>query len=251
MLHQPTVDKMHAMRLDAMVEAWKGLVQDPESGALSFDEKLALMVDRLWTVRQNLAFEQRLRRARLKRGPCVEDIDFRAPRGLDKALLRSLSAESAWVRNHENIFLLGPTGVGKSYLATALAQKACRDGYSVLAMRAPALFRDLALARADGSLRNMLARLARIDVLVVDDWAMAPLAENERRDFWEICEERYQARSLILTSQLPVAQWYEQIGDPTVAEGILDRIVHGAHRIELRGASLRKNPPRRLATAET
>lgn len=250
MLHQPTVDKMHAMRLDAMVEAWKGLAQDPESGALSFDEKLALMVDRLWTVRQNLAFEQRLRRARLKRGPCVEDIDFRAPRGLDKALLRSLSAESAWVRNHENIFLLGPTGVGKSYLATALAQKACRDGYSVLAMRAPALFRDLALARADGSLRNMLARLARIDVLVVDDWAMAPLAENERRDFWEICEERYQARSLILTSQLPVAQWYEQIGDATVAEGILDRIVHGAHRIELRGESLRKNPPRRPAAPE-
>ncbi len=244
MLHQPTVDKMLAMRLDAMVEAWKGFGQDEESGLLSFDEKLALMVDRLWTRRQNLAFEQRLKRARLKRGPCVEDIDFRAPRGLDRGLLRALSAESEWVRKHENIFLLGPTGVGKSYLATALAQKACRDGYSVLALRAPALFRDLALARADGSLRNLLARLAKIDVLLVDDWAMAPLAENERRDFWEICEERYQARSLILTSQLPVAQWYEQIGDPTVAEGILDRIVHAAHRIELRGESLRKNPPR-------
>ena len=142
--------------------------------------------------------------------------------------------------NHENIFVLGPTGVGKSFVACALAQKACRDGYSALYTRAAALFRDLAIARADGSLRSLLARLSRIDVLVIDDWAMAPLAETERRDFWEICEDRYQTRSTILTSQLPVARWHEQIGDPTAADGILDRLVHNAHRIEMRGDSMRK-----------
>jgi DNA replication protein DnaC len=149
------------------------------------------------------------------------------------------------VQRHENIFVIGPTGVGKSFLPSALAQKACRDGHLVLYIRAAALFRDLALARADDSLRNLLARLSRVDVLVIDDWAMAPLQEPERRDFWEICEERYQTRSTILTSQVPVAQWHEQIGDPTIADGILDRLVHSAHRIELRGESLRKSRSRK------
>jgi DNA replication protein DnaC len=145
------------------------------------------------------------------------------------------------VRNHENIFVLGPTGVGKSFVASALAQKACRDGYSAWYTRAASLFRELALARADGSLRTLLAKIARVDVLVVDDWAMAPLSENERRDFWEICEDRYQTRSTVLTSQVPIAKWHEQIGDPTLADGILDRLVHNAHRIEMRGDSMRKN----------
>jgi len=131
--------------------------------------------------------------------------------------------------------------VGKSFVACALAQKACRDGYSALYTHAQALFRDLAMARADGSLRSLLSRISRIDVLVIDDWAMAPLSEPERRDFWEICEDRYQVRSTILTSQLPVARWHEQIGDPTLADGILDRLVHNAHRIEMRGDSMRKN----------
>jgi len=171
---------------------------------------------------------------------CVEDIDYRAARGLDKSVIRALTQESVWVAQHENIFVLGPTGVGKSYVASALAQKACRDGYSAYYTRAATLFRDLTLARADGSFRTLLARLNRIDVLLIDDWAMAPLGETERRDFWEICEDRYQTRSLILTSQLPVARWHEQIGDPTLADGILDRIVHNAHRIEMRGDSMRK-----------
>jgi DNA replication protein DnaC len=170
----------------------------------------------------------------------VEDIDFRATRGLDKSVIRALTQESGWVKNHENIFVLGPTGVGKSFIASALAQKACRDGYCAFYTRAAALFREFALARADGSFRHLLARLSRIDVLVVDDWAMAPLTETERRHFWEICEERYQTRSVILTSQMPVGKWHEQIGDPTVADGILDRLVHNAHRIEMRGDSMRK-----------
>jgi len=170
----------------------------------------------------------------------VEDIDFRSPRGLDRTLLRSLTQDSAWVREHQNIFLIGPTGIGKSFLACALAEKACRDGFTAFYTRATQLFRDLSLVRADGSLRSLLARLARPDVLVVDDWAMAPLADAERRDFLEICEDRYQARATVLTSQLPVAKWHEQIGDPTLADSILDRLVHNAHRIEMRGESMRK-----------
>ena len=166
---------------------------------------------------------------------CVEEIDYRASRGLDKSVVRALAQNSAWAAQHKNIFVLGPTGVGKSLIACALVQKACRDGYSALYTRAVALFRDLALARADGSLRSLLARLSRIDVLVIDDWAIAPLAETERRDFWEICEDRYQTRSTVLTSQLPVSRWHEQIGDPTAADGILDCLVHNAHRIEMRG----------------
>src|SRR5438046_2838306 len=165
------------------------------------------MVDRLWTWRQNLALERRLRYAKLKGNACVEDIDYRASRGLDRNLMRSLALDSAWVTRHENVFIIGPTGVGKSYLACALAQKVCRDGHLVLYTCAAALFRDLALARADGSLRNLLLRLSRVDVLVVDDWVMAPLLETERRDFWEICEERYQTRSTIL--KIGRASWRE------------------------------------------
>ena len=210
------------------------------SRELSFLERLGLLVDQQWTWRENQALARRLHAAKLK-GACVEEIDYRASRGLDKSVIRALAQKSAWVVNHENIFVLGPTGVGKSFVACALAQKACRDGYSAFYTRAVALFRDLAMARADGSLRSLLARLSRIDVLVIDDWAMAPLAETERRDFWEICEDRYQTRSTILTSQLPVARWHEQIGDPTAADGILDRLVHNAHRIEMRGDSMRKN----------
>lgn len=240
MLNQPTIDKLLAMRLEPMVETWRSFEQDENAAPLSFEEKLALMVDHLWTWRQNQALERRLRYAKLKGNACVEDIDYRASRNLDRTLMRSLATDSGWVTRHENIFLVGPTGVGKSWLACALAQKACRDGYLVLYTRAAALFRDLALARADGSLRYLLARLGRVDVLVVDDWAMAPMQDAERRDFWEIAEERCLTRSTILTSQLPVAQWHEQIGDATIADGILDRLVHNAHRIELRGESMRK-----------
>ena len=243
MLEQPTLSKLEAMRLHGMAQALREQNKDEAMRELSFADRFALLVDRQLTWRQNEALQARLRRAKLRTNACVEDIDYRAARGLDKGLLRSLTQESAWVAQHENIFVCGPTGVGKSYLACALAHKACRDGYAALYLRAAALFRELALARADGSLRNYLLRLSKVDVLVVDDWAMQPLNENERRDFWEICEDRCQTRSLILTSQMPVAKWHEQIGDATVAEGILDRIVHRAHRIDLRGDSLRKNPP--------
>jgi len=241
MLKQPMIEKMLALRLLGMVEALKTQEQDAASRELSFLERLGLLVDQQWNWRENQALGRRLKSARLRNNACVEEIDYRTTRGLDKNVIRALVQESAWVSKHENIFVLGPTGVGKSFVASALAQKACRDGYSAIYTRAQSLFRDLAMARADGSLRNLLARLARIDVLVIDDWAMAPLSEPERRDFWEICEDRYQARSTVLTSQLPVSRWHEQIGDPTLADGILDRLVHNAHRIEMRGDSMRKN----------
>ena len=244
MLLQPTLEKLESMRLHGMAQALREQNKDEQARELIFEDRLALLVDRQMTWRQNEALQARLRRAKLRGNACVEDVDFRTARGLDKSLFRSLTQESAWVARHENVFVCGPTGVGKSYLAAALAHKACRDGYSVHYTRATALFRDLALARADGSLRNLLQRWSKIDILVVDDWAMAPLTENERRDFWEICEDRYQTRSFLLTSQMPVAKWHEQIGDATVAEGILDRIVHCAHRFELKGESLRKNPPK-------
>jgi DNA replication protein DnaC len=240
MLEQPMMEKLLAMRLNGMLNALKTQEQDPAARDLGFLERLALLVDQQWSWRQNQALARRLTAAKLRGNACVEDIDYRAARGLDKSVIRALAQESAWVRNHDNIFVLGPTGVGKSFVASALAQKACRDGYAALYLGAAALFRDLAIARADGSLRLLLARFSRIDVLVIDDWAMAPLSETERRDFWEICEDRYQTRSLILTSQLPVTRWHEQIGDPTVADGILDRLVHNAHRIEMRGDSMRK-----------
>jgi len=240
MLQEPMMEKLLALRLHGLVEGLKTQEQDPASRDLSFLERLALLVDHQWNWRQNQALARRLTAAKLRGNACIEEIDYRTARGLDKSVIRALAQESVWVRNHEHIFVLGPTGVGKSFVASALAQKACRDGYSALYLRATALFRDLAMARADGSLRLLLARFSRIDVLVIEDWAMAPLSEPERRDFWEICEDRYQTRSLILTSQLPVARWHEQIGDPTVADGILDRLVHNAHRIEMRGDSMRK-----------
>src|ERR1700736_5907309 len=242
MLQEPMMEKLTTMRLLGMLDALKTQEQDPASRELSFLERLGLLVDQQWTWRENQALARRLHSAKLK-GACVEAIDYRASRGLDKSVIRALAQKSAWAAQHENIFVLGPTGVGKSFVACALAQKACRDGYSALYTRAQSLFRDLAMARADGSLRSLLTRVSRIDVLVIDDWAMAPLSESERRDFWEICEDRYQVSSTILPSQLPVSRWHEQIGDPTLADGILDRLVHNAHRIEMRGESMRK--PRR------
>jgi DNA replication protein DnaC len=243
MLNQPTLQKLETLRLHGMAEAFRAQADPAQRDglvALSFEERFALLVDQEWTWRQNRALARRLSQAKFRYRASVEDIDFRTARGLDRSLLRSLTQNSTWVAEHQNIFLLGPCGVGKSWLACALAEKACRDGFTAFFIRVPRLFRDLALARADGSLGPRLARLARLDVLIVDDWAQAPLAESERRDFLEICEDRYQTRSTILTSQLPVAQWHEQIGDPTLADSILDRLVHNAHRIEMHGESMRK-----------
>lgn len=244
MFIKPTLEKLHTLRLTGMAEAFQQQIEDPEMSRLSFEERFSLLIDRQWIWRENKALARRLKNARLKLQSAVEDIDYRHPRGLDRSLVRSL-ATSQWVTQHHNLLILGPCGVGKTFLACAFAQKAIRDGFTALYTRAPRLFRDLAVARADGSLDKLLAKIARLDVFIVDDWAINPLAESERRDFLEICEDRYGTRSTIVTSQLPVTHWHEQIGEPTLADSILDRLVHNAYRIELEGASLRKSkiPP--------
>ena len=240
MLIQQTLEKLYSMRLSGMAEALQQQLADPELATLSFEERLGWLVDRHWTWRENNSMARRLGSARLKdRQACLEDVDYRAVRGLDRAQVRTL-AECDWVDRHQNLVLTGPCGVGKTYLACAFAQQAIRRRFTALYARQPQLFRDLALARADGSLYKLYRKLARGDVLIVDDWVMTPLAESERRDFLEICEDRYDTRSTILTSQIPVPQWHEQIGDPTLADSILDRLVHNAHRIELQGTSMRK-----------
>jgi DNA replication protein DnaC len=241
MLNQQTIEKLHVMRMRGMADAFTQQQEDPQITELSFEERFALMVDRQWTWRQNRALERRLRDGRLQGPGCIEDIDFRAARGLDKQVVRSLLNDSDWVRRHQHVFLVGPTGIGKTFLVRAFGQKACRDGFTAYFATAAQLFRDLELARADGSYSKRLRALGQVDALIVDDWAMAPLADTERRAFLEICDERYLTKSTLLTSQLPVAKWHAQIGDPTVADSILDRLVHAAHRLELQGESMRKN----------
>jgi DNA replication protein DnaC len=243
MLNQATFDKLYALRLTGMAAAYQKQIENPETGSLSFDERFGLLVDHHWTWRENQAMARRLKKSKLDAEPCVEDINYRYPRQMDAATVRGLT-NSQWVEQHLGVLLTGPTGIGKSWLGQALAQKACRDGYTVLYKPAAKLFRDLAQARADGSLGRVLETIARTDVLLVDDFAMAPLNDGERRDFLEICDDRYGRRSTILTSQLPTASWHSQIGDPTVADSILDRLVHNAYRIEMNGESMRrqKNP---------
>ena len=240
MLIQPTLEHLYAMRLNGMAEAFRQQLEDASAGELSFEERFALLVESQWTWKESRALTRRLALAKLKQPACLEEIDFRHPRGLDRGRFTGMAHESAWVRRKQNVLLVGPTGVGKSYLACALAHRACRDGFSALYTRAPQLFRDLQAARAAGGLERLLAKLARVDALVVDDFALAPMSELERRDFLDICDDRYRLRSTVLTSQLAADRWHGPVGDPTVADSILDRLVHHAHRFELRGESLRK-----------
>jgi DNA replication protein DnaC len=244
MLNQPTLEKLQSMKLHGMADAFRTQLETADTSQLSFEERFAMLVDQQWLWKENRALSRRLRAAKLKERGVIEDIDYQHPRGLDRKLIRTL-ASSEWVRQHQNVLLIGPTGIGKTWLGCALAQKACRDGFTILHKRSSELFRDLAVAHVDGSFGRLLTKLARIDILVLDDFAMAPLKDSERRDFLELCDDRYQRRSVILTSQLPLAHWHEQIGDPTLADSILDRLVHNAYRIELNGESMRKKRNRK------
>jgi DNA replication protein DnaC len=207
---------------------------------LDFDERFGLLVDAEWIDRQNKRLARNLREAKLRLSDaCIEGIDYPPRRKLDKAVIRGL-ASCAWVQEHHNVVITGPTGVGKTYIACALAQQACRKGYRALYRRVPRIFDEILLARADGTYPRWLAKVARFDIVVLDDWGLVPLAESERRDLLEIMEDRYGNRSTILTSQMPVAQWHDQVGDPTIADAFCDRLLHNAHRIELHGPSRRQ-----------
>ena len=238
MLTHPTLDKLEALRLNGMVKALKEQWQLP-ANELSFEERLGLLVDREADLRQTRQMQSRLRKAKLRQNATLEDIDFRQPRGLDKSLVQKL-ADCQWIRRKQNLLLTGPTGVGKSYLACAFAHKACREGFNTLYIRIARLFNDLALAKGDGRYIKILATLAKTDLLVLDDYGLAGLTKDQRHDLLEILEDRNGLRSTLVTSQLPVEHWHEQIGDPTLADAILDRLVHNAHTIQLKGGSMRK-----------
>jgi DNA replication protein DnaC len=240
MLTAPTLEKLQHLKLDAMAHAWSEQHQHAEMTSLAFDERFGLLVDAEWLARENKRLARALKEAKLKfPHACVEAIDYPARRELDKAVVRQL-ATCRWVQEHQNVIIVGATGVGKSFIGCAFAAQACRKGFRAYYRRAPRLLHDLALARADGTYVRLLGKLARIDVLLIDDWGLAPLADQERRDVLEIFEDRYGERSTIITSQLPPAQWHDYLADATLADAICDRVLHNAHRLVLKGPSRRK-----------
>ncbi|MCD6526627.1 MAG: IS21-like element helper ATPase IstB [Desulfuromonas sp.] len=240
MLTHPTLEKLHDLRLSGMLKALHDQQQVPDIHSLGFEERLGLLIDREVTERENRRLDTRLKKAKLRHCCCVEDLNFKASRGLDKTLILSLAA-CTWIARGINVLICGPTGVGKSYLACALAHKACLEGYSVLYLRLPRLFEELRLAKADGRYGKLMLSYAKTDLLVLDDWGLTPMTDPQRRDLLELLEDRYGKKSTIVTSQLPVTSWHEAIGDPTLADAILDRLVHNAHKIELKGESMRKH----------
>jgi len=239
MLITPTIDKLQALSLGGMARALAEQLESPTYAELSFEERLGLLVDREAQDRENRRLARHLKAARLRSEAVIEDLDLRTPRGLDRSTVLSL-AESHWVSAHRNVLIVGPTGVGKTFLACALAHSAIRRGHSALYLRLPRLLDELVLARADGRLPRLMAAWARVDVLVLDDLGLQPVPPPRAADLLEVIEDRAGLRSTVVTSQLPVGHWHEALGEPTVADAILDRLVHGAYRLELRGGSMRR-----------
>jgi DNA replication protein DnaC len=239
MLNEQTFQLLASMRMHGLARALQEQLKNTDFQKLSFDERVAMLIDREHSDREARKLSRRLQQARLRERACIEDIDYRHARGLDKALIRRLTTGD-WVNKHQNILVTGPTGVGKTYLACALADKACRDGFSALYRRMPRLLHELAVARADGSYAKLLARIAKTDLLVLDDWGLTPLGDHERREVLELLEDRHGVTSTIVASQLPVETWHKYVGEPTIADAVLDRLLHNAHPIKLQGESMRK-----------
>ena len=247
MLKHPTLDKLHALKLTGMAAALADQSATPDITDLSFEERLGLLVDREMTERDNRRMTSRLRRAKLRHNAILEDLDYRYSRGLDKGLGQSL-ASCQWVKEHLNALITGPTGVGKTWLACALAHKACREGYTAQYVRLTRLLRELTIAKGDGQYSKLLTSLAKVDVLILDDWGLMKLSAENRRDLLEVLEDRHGRRSTIATSQLPIEEWHGIIGDATLADAILDRLVHNAYKINLRGESMRKQQAKLTGT---
>jgi len=239
MLVQQTIDRLHELRLVGMAHALDEQRGQPDLATLAFEDRLALLLEREVTARADRRLTRLLQLARLRLAGTVEDLDFRSARALDRSVLLRL-ATSEWVRQHQVVLLVGATGTGKTFVACALGHSACRQGLRVRYARLPRLLQELALARADGSYGKLLTTLAKTDLLILDDWGLAPLGDLERRDLLEVLEDRYGRRATLVTSQLPVEHWHDLIGDPTFGDAILDRLVHGAHRITLKGPSMRR-----------
>jgi len=236
---EETIDKLIQLKLPHMASALREQLDRRAGSALSVEECVGLMVDREWTEQDNRRVRRRIKDARLGMQACLEDLWCDPARGLDKAAVRALGA-CGWVRAKQNVIVIGMTGTGKSYLGAALAEAACRRGYRALRTRVPRLLGELAVARADGSYTATLSRLAKLDVLVLDDLLIAPLKDSEQRDLLEVLEDRYDHRSTVVTSQVPTKTWHEMLADPTVADAICDRLVHNAHVLSLKGPSIRK-----------
>jgi DNA replication protein DnaC len=239
MLLEPTLDRLNAMKLCGMAEALRRFADAPRKTEVTPEELVAMLADAEWLHRENRALTSRLKRAAFRIAACVEDIDYTHPRGLSKPVMMEL-ASSRWVLTKKNVILTGPAGAGKSHLACALGNKACRDGYAVIYRRATRLFDELAQARADGSMPVLLRRYAKASVLIIDDFGPAPLSPNERRDLLEVLDDRYDISSTVVTSQLEPNLWHGVIAEATIADSICDRLVHNAHRVKLKGDSVRK-----------
>jgi DNA replication protein DnaC len=240
MLDNQTLDQLRRLRLSGMAAAFAQQLEQPSLQALSFEERFALLLDRELTLRENRRLTRLLQLARFRQQACVEDIDYNHRRGLERSLMLSL-INCDWIRSHHNLHLTGPTGTGKSWLACALGQQACRQGLSVRYERVARLLESLRIARGDGSYQKRLALFAKTDLLILDDFALKPLSQPERLDLLELIDDRHGRRSTLITSQLPIAHWHAYLGeDPTVADALLDRLLSAAHRVELKGESLRK-----------
>lgn len=239
MLRHPTATRLEALGFHGMAGAFDEQIADPAMADLGFEDRFALLIDRESAWRDTKRLQARLRHAKLRVQAAVEDIDFRTPRGLDRALVLQL-AEGRWIADHVNLIITGPTGSGKTWLSCAFGHRAARDDHSVLYARTPRLLEDLAVARADGRYPRLLASLAKVRLLILDDWAITPMTADQRRDLLEVVEDRCGRASTLVASQIPVAEWHAAIGDATLADAILDRLVHSAHRIEIRGESMRK-----------
>lgn len=239
MLIEQTIEKLYAMKLNGMADALKEQLQQPHYNELTFEERFSLIVDRHWSWRENRKLDRLLKNAKLKLNACVEDVDYKAPRGIDKSVILRLSG-GEWIKHAQNIIITGPTGVGKTYLACAIANNACRTGYSAFYTRAPRLFQEIAIARGDGSYPRLMSKMANVKVLVIDDFCITPMTSPQRQDLLEVLEDRQDLSSVIIATQIPVKDWFEMIGDPTIADAVLDRLVHNAHKIDLKGESMRK-----------